>query len=201
MAQDFLIKDIAFQAGLSTATVDRVINRRGGVHRQTELRVRAAQDELRRQEQGAAAGGRKLAIDVVMEAPNRFTDAVRNAFESEAGAYFPTSFRSRFHFSETIAVHEFAQILDKIRLRGSHGVVVKGPDVAAVNAAADRLEQAGIPVITLVTDLPNSRRSAYAGMDNRAAGETAACLVGEKFWGQRASVLVTLSSSRFRGEC
>ena len=39
MAREFLIKDIAFQAGLSTATVDRVINDRGGVRRQTEAQV------------------------------------------------------------------------------------------------------------------------------------------------------------------
>ena len=73
MAHEFPIKDIAFQAGLSTATVDRVINGRGGVRRQTEARVRAALNELERQETGLAASGRKLTVDIVMEAPDRFT--------------------------------------------------------------------------------------------------------------------------------
>jgi LacI family transcriptional regulator len=79
-------------------------------------------------------------------------------------------------------------------------VVLKAPDVAEIEAAVSRLDDAGIPVVTLVTDLPNSARTSYAGADNRAAGETAAYLIGERFAGAAGRVLVTLSSGRFRGE-
>ena len=37
-------------------------------------------------------------------------------------------------------------------------------------------------------------------MDNRAAGETAAYLIGEWLGGAKAKILATLSSNRFRGE-
>ena len=47
----------------------------------------------------------------------------------------------------------------------------------------------GIPVVTLVTDVANCRRAAYVGMDNRAAGETAAYLIGEWLGGARAKIL------------
>jgi LacI family transcriptional regulator len=200
MAREHLIKDIAFQAGLSAATVDRVINARGGVRRQTELRVRSAMEELERQMHGLAASSRKLAIDVVMEAPDRFTREARGAFESEAAAYYPAVFRSRFQLAEFMPHTELAQSLDKIRLRGSDGVVVKAPDVPSVSNAIDRLEAAGIPVVTLVTDLPASRRSAYAGMDNRTAGATAAFLIGKYLEKTGGKTLVTLSSAQFRGE-
>lgn len=53
------------------------------------------------------------------------------------------------------------QLLDRIRLRGTHGIVLKAPDVAEVAAAVARADAAGIPVVTLVTDLPNSARIAY----------------------------------------
>jgi LacI family transcriptional regulator len=200
MAHEFLVKDIAFQAGLSIATVDRVLNGREGVRKQTELRVRAAIRELEKQQAGVEIQGRKFGIDVIMEAPDRFTDAVRDAFESENATFLPTVFRCRFHFAESIRPQEIVQLLDRIRLRGTDGVVLKAPDVPDISAAVARLEQAGIPVVTLVTDLPNAPRTAYAGADNRAAGETAAYLIGERFSGQPATVLVTLSSSRFRGE-
>lgn len=200
MAHAFLVKDIAFQAGLSTATVDRVLNRRPGVRQQTEARVKAAIRELEKQQSGLEVQGQKRTIDVVMEAPERFTDAVREAFETEAPTFMPTTFRCRFHFAETMRPLEIAQLLDRIRLRGSDGVVLKAPDMPEVAGAVARLEQAGIPVITLVTDLPNSARTAYAGADNRAAGETAAYLIGERFAERSATVLVTISSSRFRGE-
>ena len=200
MAHEFPIKDIAFQAGLSTATVDRVINKRGGVRRRTEARVRAALTELERQEDGLAASGRKLAIDIVMEAPDRFNGEVRAAFESEAAAFFPVTFRSRFHFSEIAPHAALANTLNRIRLRGSHGVVVKAPDAPLINAAVDGLEAAGIPVAALVTDLPRARRTAYAGMDNHAAGATAAYIIGKYLGDAPGEVLVTLSSSGFRGE-
>jgi LacI family transcriptional regulator len=52
----------------------------------------------------------------------------------------------------------------------------------------------------LVTDLPLSRRIAYVGIDNRAAGATAAFLI-EKLLGERTGdVLIALSRSAFRGE-
>lgn len=200
MGHPFLVKDIAFQAGLSTATVDRVLNGRTGVRRQTELRVRAAIAELEKQQTGAETTGHKLAIDILMEAPERFTAAVRDAFEAEVATYLPTVFRCRFHFSEVMRPAELALLVDRIRLRGTDGMVVKAPDVADVVEAVGRAVGAGIPVVTLVTDLPNVARAAYVGADNRAAGETAAYLIGEHLAGSRGTVLVTLSSSRFRGE-
>jgi LacI family transcriptional regulator len=201
MAHPFLVKDIAFQAGLSTATVDRVLNDRAGVRRQTAARVQAAIGELERlQAAGLESPARVHAVDVVMEAPDRFTSAVRSAFESEAGIALPSIFRARFHFAEVIRPQEMAQMLDRIRLRGTDGVVLKAPDIPEIAAAVERLEAAGIPVVTLVTDLPNTSRTAYAGADNRAAGETAAYLAGERLHGADSRILVTLSSNRFRGE-
>ncbi|BCL32195.1 hypothetical protein GCM10017557_70540 [Streptomyces aurantiacus] len=46
--------------------------------------------------------------------------------------------------------------LDRIARRGSQGVTLKAPDVPEVTAAVGRLVGAGIPVVTLVTDLPAS---------------------------------------------
>src|SRR4030095_4378377 len=74
------------------------------------------------------------------------------------------------------------------------------PDVPEVTAAAQRLVRRGIPLVTLVTDLPASGRLAYVGMDNRAAGATAAYLVEQWLGDRPGNVLVTLSSGFFRGE-
>jgi LacI family transcriptional regulator len=199
MSHPFLVKDIAFQAGLSTATVDRVLNGRIGVRRQTEMRVKAAVAELEKQQTAAETTGRKIAIDILMEAPERFTAAVREAFEAEVVTFLPTVFRCRFHFAEVMKPVELAQLIDRIRLRGTDGMVVKAPDVPDIVEAVGRVVEAGIPVVTLVTDLPNVARVAYVGADNRAAGETAAYLMGE-YLGNGGHALVTLSSSRFRGE-
>lgn len=198
MAHDFLIKDIAFQAGLSTATVDRVINGRGGVRRQTLARVQAAIEELKHQEQAQALTGRTYVFDVIMETPDRFSTAVRQAFEQEAAISPPAVLRARFHFSERIEDAALVKLLARVRNRGSHGVVLKAADTPIVHQAVADLAKAGIPVVTIATDLPLSARIAYAGADNVAAGETAAYLIGSTL--SQGAVLVTLSSSRFRGE-
>lgn len=201
MTHPFPVKVVALQAGVSVATVDRVIKQRGGVHANTVRRVMQALDELARQSTQVGLSGRKFMLDVLMVAPRRFTDAVRAALEAELPSLHPAVLRSRFHLHETLEVDGIVELLERIRKNGSHGVLLKAPDVPAVAEAVNRLTAAGIPVVTLVTDLPGSARRSYVGMDNRAAGETAAYLIGQWLGGRkRQQVLVTLSSNRFRGE-
>lgn len=200
MSHEFLVKDIAFQAGLSTATVDRVLNGRSGVRRQTSLRVEAAIDELRKQERSAGLKGRTYVFDVVMEAPDRFTRAVRHAFEGQTSAFRPLTLRARFHFTEQMHDAALSRLMARIRRRGSDGIVLKAPDTPVIRNSVEAMTAAGVPVVTLVTDLPGSSRLAYAGSDNRVAGETAAYLIGARLGRQSGVVLATLSSNRFRGE-
>lgn len=200
MTREFLVKDIALQSGLSTATVDRVLNGRQGVRRPTISRVEAAIDELRQQEETTRHAGRTYVFDVVMEAPDRFTRAVRRAFESQTALLRPYAIRVRFHFTEQMRDADLSRLISRILSRGSDGVVLKAPDTPAIRKSVADMAAALVPVVTLVTDLPGSGRLAYVGTDNRMAGETAAYLIGSRLGGQRVSVLVTLSSSGFRGE-
>ncbi len=194
------LREIARQAGVSEATVDRVLNGRGGVRASTAQTVHQAIDDLDRQRTQVRLTGRTFLVDVVMQAPARFTTAVRRALEAELPALRPAVFRARFHLRETASVAEIVALLDGLRRRGSHGVLLKAPDVPEVAEAAQRLVAAGIPVVTLVTDVPASGRLAYVGIDNRAAGATAAYLVGQWLGDAPGDVLVTLSRSVFRGE-
>lgn len=196
----YRVREIADQSGLSMATVDRVLNGRGNVRESTAREVREAIADLDRQREQVRLVGRTFTVDVVMSAPERFSSAVRAAVEAEVAFLRPALIRCRFQFKESAAAAVVVEQLDKVRRRGSHGVVVKAPDEPEVCDAIDRLEAAGIPVVTLVTDVPTSRRRAYVGIDNRAAGQTAAYLVSNWTTSRDGAVLVTLSSSAFRGE-
>ena len=192
------LKDISFQSGVSLATVDRVIHGRGGVKTGTMLRVEAAIRELDRQARSVATGGRRVAVDIIMEAPKRFSQAVRRAFEAELEGLHPASMRLRFHMAETFQEADLHDLLRKIRRRGTHGVVAKLPHRPQVATEIARMVQSRIPVVTFVTDLDGTGRQAYIGMDNVAAGRLAAYLV-EKSGGD-GDVLAVVSSNEFQGE-
>ena len=197
---EFTLKQISHQAGLSLATIDRAMNARPGVKPSTLKRVKQALRELRNQQDQIFMLGRKFMIDVVAEAPDRFTELLRAALEQELQALNPAVFRCRFHMAEIIRPEKIIAQLRQIGLRGSHGVLLKAPDLPEIVEAVNALVEKNIPVITVVTDIPHSKRLAYVGIDNRAAGETAAYLVGSWLEKRKASVLVTLSSVGFRGE-
>ncbi len=65
----FRIREIAVQAGLSEATVDRVLNGRWGVRDSTVREVRSALADLERQRDQVRLAGRTFSIDIVMQAP------------------------------------------------------------------------------------------------------------------------------------
>ncbi|MFF3914001.1 LacI family DNA-binding transcriptional regulator [Streptomyces sp. NPDC001852] len=200
MGHPFPIREIARQAGLSEATVDRVLNGRGGVRESTAQEVHRAIADLDRQRTQVRLVGRTFMVDIVVQAPERFSTAVRAALEAELPSLHPAVVRSRFHFRETGPAAEQVGTLDRIARRGSQGVILKAPDVPELTAAVGRLTAAGIPVVTLVTDLPASGRIGYVGSDNRAAGATAAYLTGQWLGDRPGHVLTSLSSGFFRNE-
>ena len=62
--------------------------------------------------------------------------------------------------------------------RGSSGVACKALDHPVVREAFGALTRAGIPIVTLCSDIAGVDRLAYVGLDNRAAGRTAGFLMG-----------------------
>ena len=200
MGHPYRIREIAQQAGLSEATVDRVLNRRGGVRASTVVEVHQAIADLDRQRNQVRLAGQTFLVDLVMLAPSRFSDAVRAALEAELPSLRPALIRARFHLREEGDPGDVVATLERIRRRGSHGVLLKAPDHPIVAHAVDGLAEAGIPTVTLATDVPGSRRVSYVGIDNRAAGATAAYLMTRMSAPRPGTVLISLSSSAFHGE-
>lgn len=198
------MRDVAEQARLSEATVDRVLHGRPGASARAVRAVEQALLELDRQQTQLRLGARSLMLDVVMQAPTRFSVAVQEALEGELVAARPAALRARFHLRESGGAADLATQLDGLGRRGrtTQGVLLKAPDHPDVASAVARLHDRGIPVVTLVTDVRDCPRVAYVGLDNTAAGETAAYLIWQwlRGGGGAGAVLLTLSRSEFFGE-
>ena len=200
MTHRFPVKEIALQAGLSTATVDRVLNNRSHVSPQTKIRVQDAISELAVQEGQLAAKGRRIFLDMVVEAPGRFSREVRRSTEGILADFHPAAVRPRFEMAETMTTMDCAAVLARIMKRGSQGVCLKARDTPEVRQAISDLAARNIPVLTLFTDIPGSERLAYVGLNNASAGKTAAYLMLKSLKKNDKAVLTTLSQHAFQGE-
>ncbi len=196
------VRDVAEQAGVSAATVDRVLHGRPGASARAVRAVEAAVLELERQQTQVRLSRRTLLVDVVVDAPRRFREAVTEATEEALASVRPATVRARFRMSEGASPDDLAQVVDGLGTGGrvSHGLVLKAPDDPVVAAAVRRAHERGIPTVTLVTDVSASDRVAYVGLDNAAAGATAAYLLTRLLGEGEGAVLVTVSHRSFLGE-
>ncbi|MDT7791779.1 MAG: LacI family transcriptional regulator [Mycobacterium sp.] len=131
MPHRYKVREIAQQSGLSEATVDRVLNERPGVRENTRAEVTQAIADLDKQRAQLRLVGRRYLIDVVMQTPQRFSDAFRAAVEAELPAFAPAMVRARFHLWESGSTEQMVDALAD--LRGSHGVVLKAQDEPELN--------------------------------------------------------------------
>ncbi|MCU7724985.1 LacI family DNA-binding transcriptional regulator [Actinoplanes sp. KI2] len=197
MKHPYRIREIAAQAGLSEATVDRVLHDRPGVRPSTAREVHQAIADLDRQRTQVRLAGRTFMVDVVVQAPARFSATIRAALEAELPGRRPALLRARFHLLDGASPRDTVAVLGRVARSASHGLILKAPDVPDIVAAARRVP---VPLVTLVTDLPTAPRIAYAGLDNRAAGATAAYLIQQWLGDRPGDVLVVRGRGEFRGE-
>lgn len=198
----FLLKQLAQQAGVSLATVDRVIHQRGGVSPQMVQRVQQAKRELSTQQQVLGLQGQHFIFDLLMAAPSRFCDAVTLALTSQLPALQPAVVRVRYHLYERYSSAILLKKIKQIVHRGSQGLIVKVPNTTEIASTLCKVQAQGVPVISLVTDLPSHARLSYVGMKNEAAGQTAAYLTEQWLPPEKVphTVLLSLSGKQFLGE-
>ncbi len=195
------IAEIARLAGVGTATVDRVLNKRPGVNAETVERVLQVVAQL-----GAVAQpGRPRRSDnlrfayVLPDEASPFVALVDRQIAQSAG-----DFRHQ-HITEV--THRFTLrdparfAADLSALHGCHGVAVLAPDLPPVKLAINELVRSGVHVVTLFSDVAGSLRAAYVGADNRAAGRTAALLLARMAQpGVRDTLLLASQATRLSAE-
>lgn len=176
------VHDIARTAGVSLATVDRVLNDRPGVRAKTRDRVTEAMNTLGYvRDVGAAnlARGKLYQFDFILpDNDNTFMISLRAelkaATERALGERVLINLTLVPAFDETA----LAEALNKSADRQPDGVAFVALDTRPVREACDRLITKGIHTVTLVSDLGQTARGHYVGIDNNAAGRTAARLLG-----------------------
>ncbi|MBR0718385.1 LacI family DNA-binding transcriptional regulator [Bradyrhizobium liaoningense] len=176
------LKDIARQAGVSLATVDRVLHNRPGVRPDTVRRVREAIERNSFQPHVAAAElarGRARRFAFVMPSgPNPFMQQIESYLGEMTGWLSARRLAVEIVATDVFDASVLAASLEALIGGDYDGVAVVALDHPSVRAAVNDLVDAGTKVVTLVSDVPSSRRNHYIGIDNIAAGRTAGALVG-----------------------
>ncbi|BCH63901.1 transcriptional regulator [Agrobacterium vitis] len=196
------VHDIAAQAGVSLATVDRVLNNRTGVSASTRARVESAVGVLGYVRDLAAANlakGRIYPFIFILPAnDNSFMHGLRlQVLDAASRAGME---RTRIDIIDVAAFDAASLVaaLDDAAARQPAGVAVVAVDAPDVVAAVARLRAAGIPVVTLVSDLSGAERDHFVGIDNRAAGRTAASLLGRFTGGRQGTIAIVAGSMLVR---
>lgn len=196
------IADLARHAGVSTATVDRVLHGRDGVRAATAQRVLRAAAELQYLPEAdlwRALQPPPMELAFLLPAgTNRYLRMLGDSVASAGDALAPYNVRCRVHYIDSFDAAKVAAALRR------HGPRVQGLAFMAlehprVQQAVDDLAEAGVPVLTLISDLMPSRRVAYVGLDNRAAGRTAATLIGRFLGPRQGPVTMVAGSLQYRG--
>lgn len=174
------IVDIAKTAAVSTATVDRVLNNRGGVKENTRQRVLDAAGKLGYISPTAADDSIKTKpIRLIFLLPTGTNPYIKHLAELiDVGDILPRTqnitcscefFEGFNAASLTAAVEKHTGKVD--------GIALMGIEHPLVREAVNNANRKGTKIVTIITDISNSSRVAFVGLDNRAAGRTAAHLL------------------------
>lgn len=165
-------KDIARQAGVGTATVERVLNGRGGVRPELVEKVVIAARNLNYPRTLPDTHRGLLRVDVLMVRPETtFYRRLSRAFEGISHRIDPLVVVHR-RFVDEMNPRDIARAItsaDYLRA----GLILAIPNSPLVNAAIAGVVALGVPIVHVVTRASEDHVE-FVGIDNYAAGRTAA---------------------------
>lgn len=175
------IKEIAALAGVSRGTVDRVLNNRGSVNPDTEEKIKEIAKALDYKPNKAglvlAAQKKKIKLGVIIFSAENpfFSDVLHGINEKteELAGYSCTVIVKQIH----INTDEQLKAIDELVAAEVNGIALAPCNDDRIRTRINTLFEQGIPVVTLNTDIENSKRIAYVGSNYTKSGATAAGLL------------------------
>lgn len=194
------VKDLAREAGVSLSTVDRVLNERPNVSRETAAKVNEAIARIDFVRNIAAANlARRKTYRYRFVLPGSGDEYLRELLDrvAEAGA----ALHSDLTVVETVQIpsgdpHLVANHLASVGAGDLDGVAVMAPESPQVRDAMARLFQRGIKVVQFLSGQEKLDDLDFVGVDNFAAGATAGRIVGRFLGGARGKVMVISETMR-----
>ncbi|WP_439104593.1 LacI family DNA-binding transcriptional regulator [Celeribacter marinus] len=182
--------DVAREAGVSPATVDRVLNNRGGVVTDKERRVIAAAKRLKLDRALDLRAARTLRVAAILQSDeNPFHASLARAFSDQNRGVNPFNIQTRVFIadpSDPLKVYQTIQ-----RAIAAHDAIITClPDEDPIAVELDRFAEGGKPVIALATDI-RAERAIYVGPDDYTGGRIAGDLMG-RFVGPRGGDLMLI---------
>lgn len=193
------LTEIARAAGVSAATVDRVMNERDGVRAPTRAHVLAVAQRLGHPGlQTPAKDPTPVHLAVLLpEGTNAFIRELAEQTRHQAALLPGVTVQV-----ETLSGFDPAVLSARLAaLQGTvNGVALVAIDHPVVREALTTTIRAGTPVVTLASDILHVPRLAYIGIDNAQAGRLAGYVLG-RFLGKArpASVALFAGSLAYRG--
>lgn len=188
------LEDVARLAGVGVATVGRVLNERGNVSPGMARKVIEAARELGLRRTLPLPHRRMLRFEALFAYPH--SGLVTRLNQGFAGLAAMLD-RSVVVERTTLRNAEPARIAERIRAARSDGLMIYAEEHRAVRDAIVTVAAAGVPVVCMVTDIPDSGRLAYVGIDNEQAGRTAGFLAA-RMMRRPGSVLVVTGNLALR---
>jgi LacI family transcriptional regulator len=191
--------DIARRAGVSSATVDRVLHHRDGVRAATRDRVLKVAVELGYVPEAALEiirAPRPARLMLVLPPGSNQYYALLGRTAGELAAELAERFNAtvRTVFIDGFKPDLLARELSLLG-KGNDGIAFMAIEHPAVREAVSELAERGVPAVTIISDLAGSRRAGYLGLENRSAGRTAAALIA-RFVAQRPAKVAMIAGSR-----
>lgn len=173
-----LIK-VAELAGVGIATVDRVLNERGGVRPETVRKVLRAARQAGLQRLLPDDTQHPWQIEVFLSSNGTwFFQQLADEFANIADRL---GYRKIKLFRTLVSENPPEKLAEKIKKSGElrDGIIVYGHDYPVIHEALSWCKDKGVPVVSLVSDLPDSHRFCHVGINQYQAGRTAGLLMSQ----------------------
>jgi len=192
------VNDIAREAGVSLATVDRVLNARPGVRDKTVRAVNEAIDRLGYVRNVAAANlarqRRYRFLFILPDVETQFLQGLQAAILEAARGPLAEASDVVIATVPQRDPHAIVSVVDGLGDQPIDGCAIMAHETPDVRDLIARLKAEGTAVVTLITDQPQAPRDHFVGIDNHAAGRTAGVLLG-RFVGPRPGKVAVVVSS------
>lgn len=203
MARGPTVSDLARAAGVSVATVDRVLHERAPVRDETRARFLAAARQIGFRARAPVFEDIPLALPevrigyVLNKERQSFYQALKAEVESAGHPTGNVRVQARVEFSPSHAPGDFAALLDGM---APHVDVVAATAVnhIAVADAVARLRDRNIPCIALLNDFAQGIRQSYIGLNNLKIGRIAAHMISTAVHGP-GKIAVFVGGLRWHG--